>query len=618
MKRDRESRERKEKEMKQTKRIISALLTLVMMLSVCLGAVSAAAAGAKIPSPKAGNAETTKTRTTPKYDNSWYKDLTVYQIWCRSFKDSDGDGIGDLEGVYQSLDYLKDLGVDCIWFSPIYPSPQKDYGYDISDYYSINPEYGTMATFKKVLKGAHDRGMRVIMDLVVNHSSDQNQWFIESKKSKDNPYHDWYYWRDPKNGGYPNNWDSLFEGKAWQYDKNLNQYYLHTFAIGQPDLNMGNPEVRNEVKNIMRYWLDMGIDGFREDVIGYLGKDAGLPDGIPLPAATGIEHYDRRPSLDPYLKEFKQDVYNNYDMFTVGEMPMSQVSDALKYGCGNRLDMLISFEQMSADGIVTDYVHVPFSLVRYKKAFRDYQQGLYGKGWNCLYIENHDHARVISRYGSEKFWKESGKSLATSYLMLTGTPFIYQGQEIGMLNTKFKSLDECKDVVTFNNEKTFAKVGIKGQAYLDLVNKTSREHSRTPVQWNESANAGFTTGTPWFGVNSNYKTINVADEQKDPDSILNFYKEALKVRKAYPALSKGSYKEYYPNSESVYCYEKDLGNQKALVICGFNKKDMTFTAPDGFNLLDGKLVLANYDDAPVSKNYIKLRPYECRVYIYNK
>lgn len=602
--------------MKTTKRILCAVLSLIMLMSVCISAISAAAAVK--PSPKAGNAETMKTRSTPKYDNSWYKDLTVYQIWCRSFKDSDGDGIGDLEGVYESLDYLKDLGVDCIWFSPIYPSPQKDYGYDIADYYDINPEYGTMETFKKILKGAHDRGMRVVMDLVINHSSDENEWFKESRKSKDNPYHDWYYWRDGKNGGNPNNWDSLFEGKAWKYDENLDQYYLHIFAEGQPDLNMGNPEVRKEVKNIMRYWLDMGVDGFREDVIGYIAKDEGLPDGIPLPAATGMEHYDRRPALDGYLKEFKEDVYNNYDMFTVGEMPMSGVDDALKYGSGNRLDMLISFDHMTADGIITDYIHVPFSLVRFKKSLREYQEGLYGKGWNCLYIENHDHARVISRYGSEKFWKESGKSLATSYLMLTGTPFIYQGQEIGMLNNKFTSLDQFKDVVTFNNEKTFAKIGITGQTYLDLVNKTSREQSRTPVQWNDSANAGFTTGTPWFTVNSNYKTINVAAEQKDPDSILNFYKKALKVRKAYPALSKGSYKEYYPLSEDVYCYEKDLGDQKALVICGYNKENYKFVAPEGFNLLKGQLVLSNYDDAPVNKNYINLRPYECRVYIYNK
>ena len=597
--------------MKNLKRMLCIFLTTALLAGMCIGAVSAFAAKEK---PKT---VTICSRTEPKYDNSWYKDLTVYQIWCRSFKDSDGDGIGDLEGVYQELDYLKDLGVDCIWFSPIYPSPQKDYGYDIADYYGINPEYGTMETFEKVMKGAHDRGMKVVMDLVINHTSDQHQWFQESRKSKDNPYHDWYFWRDPKNGSYPNNWDSLFEGKAWKYDENLGQYYLHVFAEGQPDLNMDNPEVRNEVKKIMRYWLDKGVDGFREDVISYISKDPGLPDGIPLPAATGIEHYDKGPNLDSYLKEFKQDVYNNYNMFTVGEMPQSKPADALTYGCGKRLDMLISFDQMTADGIVTDYVHVPFSLVRYKRAWRDWQTQLSGKGWNCLYIENHDHARVISRYGSEHYWKESGKTLATSYLMLTGTPFIYQGQEIGMLNTHFNSLDECKDVVTFNNEKTFAKVGVTGQRYLDLVNKTSREHARTPVQWDDSKNAGFTTGTPWFGVNPNYKTINVAAEQKDPDSILNYYKKALKVRKAYPALSKGSYKEYYPASEKIYCYEKDYGDQKALVICSFSKQDIPFVAPTGFDLSKGTLVLQNYPDAPAGSRSCTLRPYECRVYIYN-
>lgn len=597
--------------MKSTKRILCLLLSLALLLSVVVSATSIIA--------KPNQASTMETSLQPKYDNSWYKDLTIYQIWCRSFKDSNGDGIGDLEGVYQSLDYLKDLGVDCIWFSPIYPSPQKDYGYDISDYYGINPEYGSLATFKKVLDGAHARGIRVIMDLVMNHSSDQNPWFLESKKSKDNPYHDWYYWRDPKDGGAPNNWDSLFEGKAWKYDEHLGQYYLHTFSEGQPDLNLSNPQVRNEFKKIMRYWLDMGVDGFREDSIGFIAKDEGLPDGIPLPGVTGFEHYSCRPKMDDYLKEFKQDVCNNYNMFTIGELPQTaHVNDVLKYGCGNRLDMIISFDQMSADGLFTDYLPIGFSLVRYKKAFREYQEGLYGKGWNCPYIENHDHARVISRYGSEKYWKESGKSLAASYLMLTGTPFVYQGQEIGMLNTKFNSLDECKDVVTHNNAKTFAKFGIQGQAYLNIVNKTSREHSRTPVQWDESKNAGFTTGTPWFAVNPNYKTINVSDELKDPDSILNFYKQAIQVRKLYPALSHGSYKEYYPTSEQVYCYEKDLGNQKALVICGFNKQNMTFVAPDGFDLTKGNLVLKNYKDAPAGKKSCTLRPYECRVYVYNK
>ncbi len=579
--------------------------------------IMAAASALGLPALGCRGARAATEKEKPERDNSWYQDLTVYQIWCRSFKDSDGDGIGDLEGVYEQLDYLKDLGVDCIWFSPIYPSPQKDYGYDIADYYNINPEYGDMETFRKVLDGAHERGMKVVMDLVVNHTSDENQWFLESKKSKDNPYHDWYFWRDPKDGKEPNNWVSLFEGKAWKYDKDLDQYYLHVFAEGQPDLNMDNPEVRNEVKKILKYWLDMGVDGFREDVIGYISKKPGLPNGIPLPTATGIENYDRGPNLSKYLMEFQNEVYDHYDMFTVGEMPMSGTKDALKYGNGQGLDMLISFEHMTADGIVTDYVHVPFSLRRYKKSLRVWQEALYGKGWNCLYIENHDHARVISRYGSEKYWKQSGKTLATSYLCLTGTPFIYQGQELGMLNTKFKDLSECKDVVTFNNEKTFAKFGIKGRPYLKLVNKTSREHSRTPVQWDDSPNAGFTTGTPWFGVNENYKTINAKAEAEDPDSILNYYKKAIRVRKEYPSLSKGKYKEFYTRSQKLYCYEKELNGEKALVICSFSTRKQNFKAPKGYDLTHGRLVLQNYEDAPTEAKTCTLRPYECRVYVYN-
>ena len=603
--------------MKHAKKFLAVALALAMLVSV--SAVALSAWGAE-PGGK-----TTKTVCYPKnpnqvgdYDNSWYKDLTVYQIWCRSFKDSDGDGIGDLEGVYQELDYLKDLGVDCIWFSPIYPSPQKDFGYDIADYYDINPEYGDLATFQKVLNGAHERGMKVIMDLVINHTSDENEWFKESRKSRDNPYHDWYFWRDGKNGKNPNNWNSLFEGKAWKYDENLDQYYLHIFAEGQPDLNMDNPAVRNEVKKIMRYWLDMGVDGFREDVITYISKDEGLPDGIPIPVAAGMEHYDRGPNLQKYLTEFQRDVYDHYNMFTVGEGPMTGVKDAIKYATGpdKVLDMMISFEHVSADCIATDWIKIPFSLPRMKKSFREWQEGLYGKGWNCLYLENHDHARIISRYGDENYWKESGKMLCTTYMCLTGTPFIYQGQEIGMLNNHLSSLEECKDVLTYNNYKLAGKIGLSEKQFMNLSNKVSRENARTPVQWDSSANGGFTTGTPWFGVNDNYSWLNVAVEQQDPDPILNFYKKAVKTRKQYPALSKGSYTEYYPNDKNIYCYEKDYNGQKALVICSYANKDLSFKAPSGFDLTQGNMVLGNYKDAPARSSGCTLRPYESRVYIF--
>lgn len=560
----------------------------------------------------------------PKYDNSWYKDLVVYQIWCRSFKDSNGDGIGDLNGVYQELDYLKSLGVNCIWFSPIYPSPQADYGYDVSDYYGINPEYGTMKDFDRLLNACHKKGIKVIMDLVINHTSDECRWFQESKKGDNNPYHDWYFWRKGKvvNGKRqpPNNWDSMFEGKAWEYDPKQDEYYLHLFSKKQPDLNMDNPEVRNEVKKIMRFWLNKGVDGFREDSITMISKDEGLPDGVPLPAATGVEHYFQGPHFQEYMQEFQHDVLDNYNCFTVGETGISTPTSAIRYTTGNYkiLDMLITFDHMGADSLFTDKIPTVFNLPYLKTCYTVWQQRLYGKAWYCLYLENHDHARIISRYGSEKYWKESGKTLATMYMCLTGTPFIYQGQEIGMLNYPYKHMSELKDVSTINDYNTYKSLGLSEDQYVEkVVDRVSRENARTPVQWDSTANAGFTTGTPWNVVNPNYPTINVEAEKKDPDSILNYYRKLVAVRQKTPALSKGKYQIFYPTSTKIYCYEKTYQGQKALVICSFSDKNYEFLAPDGYDLTKGDLVLHNYKDAPSSAKSCKLRPYECRVYLYN-
>lgn len=553
-------------------------------------------------------------------DNQWYKKCSFYQIWTRSFKDGNGDGIGDLYGVLRKLDYIKSLGVDGIWFSPIYPSPNADYGYDISNYKDISSDYGTLEVFKKVLDEAHKRGLKIIMDLVINHTSDEHDWFKESKKSTDNPYHDYYIWRKGKGKDGkkpPNNWLSCFEGGAWEYNSDIEEYYLHVFAKKQPDLNMDNPKVREEVKSIMRFWLDMGVDGFREDVITYISKAEGLPNGFPLPIATGMEHYNKGPHLHEYLTEFRQ-VINQYNCFVVGESPMTSSKDALDFTAGDNkeLDMMISFDHMQADCFITDTIATKFNLKKMKKAFSRWQKDLYGKAWNALYIENHDHPRIISRYGNEKFRVESGKMLATMCYMQSGTPFIYQGQEIGMVNNHLDDINKFKDVVTFNNQRIFKKFGFSDKKILDIMNKTSRENARTPVQWDSSDYAGFSTAEPWFGVNPNYKEINVEAEEKDPDSILNYYRKLLKVRKENPVIIYGDYKEHFADSPVVYCYERNYEGQRALVVCSFDDETLTFHAPQGFDLTKGELLLGNYNDAPAKKDIFALRPYEARVYLY--
>ena len=548
----------------------------------------------------------------------WYKELVVYQIWPRSFCDSNGDGIGDLQGVYSKLDYLQSLGVNAIWFSPVYPTPNADYGYDIADYRNINPEYGTLDDFKMVLEGAHERGMKVIMDLVVNHTSDEHEWFKESMKGEDNPYHDYYFWRKGKDGKKPpNNWLSTFEGGAWEYNEELDKYYLHVFAKKQPDLNMDNPKVREEVKDIMRFWLDMGVDGFREDVITFISKAEGLPNGFPLPAATGIEHYKKGPHLDEYLMEFRRDVIDKYDCFVVAEGPMMTTSFALPYikeGPNQTLNMMFHFQHMEADCLVTDWVKVPFSLKKMKSAFSRWQYELYGKGWNALYIENHDHPRIINRYGSLDYRVESGKMLAAMYMLQCGTPFIYQGQEIGMTNVNLTRLDEFKDVLTFNNHNLFKKLGYNEERFVQHANKVSRETARSPVQWSAEENAGFTTGTPWFNICDNYKEINVEAADKDPDSILNFYRKLIKFKKENEVAIYGKYQEFYKNSSSLYVYERVLGNEKLLVVCSFKENSVKFKAPAGYDLTKGELVLSNYCDNKIVNNGFVTKPYEVRVY----
>lgn len=551
-------------------------------------------------------------------DNKWYKDICVYQIWPRSFCDGNGDGIGDLEGVYSKLDYIKDLGVDCIWFSPLYPSPNADFGYDIADYKNIHPEYGDLDLFKKVLDGAHERGIKVIMDLVVNHTSDECDWFQKSRRRIE-PYTDYYIWRKGRDGGKkpPNNWLSMFEGGAWEYDEMRGEYYLHVFAKKQPDLNHDNPKVREEVKEIMKFWLDMGVDGFREDVITFISKKEGLPNGFPIPSACGMEHYINGPHIHEYLREYRE-VAKQYDCFCVGEAPMMTPETALKYiteGENQELDLMFHFQHMEADCIMMDFIHVPFSLTRMKKAFTRWQNMLKGKAWNTLYIENHDHPRIISRYGSEAYRTESGKMLAAMYMLQQGTPFIYQGQEIGMTNISLPDLDMYEDVFVKNNYNVFKKIfGKKRCEHLARI--STRDNARTPIQWTGGENAGFTTGKPWFYINPNYKEVNAEKELSDPNSLLNFYKKLIRFRKENEIVLKGDYKEYYANSKNLYVYERTYNNQRMLVICSFTEKGVAFEAPEGYDLSKGVKVLGNYESEHICGNGFKTRPYEMRVYMF--
>ena len=550
----------------------------------------------------------------------WYKEMAVYQIWPRSFCDGNGDGVGDLKGILSKLDYIKSLGVDAIWFSPLYESPGKDHGYDISDYRKIASYFGTNDDFKAVLDGAHERGLKVIMDLVINHTSDQHEWFKQSK-NPDSPYRDYYFWRKGRCGNKlpPNDWQSNFSGSAWEFDEEADAWYLHLFAKEQPDLNHDNPKVRQEVKDIMKFWLDMGVDGFREDVITYISKDEGLPDGLPIPIIGGMEHYMDGPHLHDYLAEFKHDVLDNYDTVTIGEAPMMTTKKALKHiteGPEQVLNMMFSFQHMEADCFLNSWLHTPFNLKKLKKIYNDWQTSLYGKAWNANYLENHDQPRVISRYGNEKFRVESGKMLATMYICLCGTPFIFQGQEIGMTNISLPSIDMYEDVSTVTVYKMVSKI-LPKDTTMKMARYASRDNARTPVQWSAEKNAGFTTADkPWFHINPNYTEINVEAAEKDPDSILHYYRKLLKFRKENEIVIYGQYNEHFRNRKDLYVYSRHYKDQRMLVICSFSENEMLFTAPDGFNLSEGELAMCTYNNATTNGNKCVLKPYEARVYLF--
>ena len=559
--------------------------------------------------------------TINNVERTWWKEMVVYQIWPRSFKDGNGDGIGDLKGVLEKLEYIRSLGADAIWFSPLYVSPQKDYGYDIADYRNIAPEYGTLDDFKAVLEKAHSLGLRIIMDLVVNHTSDQHKWFLESRKGgEDNPYKDYYIWRKGKgkNGKKPpNNWTSMFPGPGWKYDEVRGEYYLHLFATEQPDLNMDNPKVREEVKDIMRFWLDMGVDGFREDVITLISKKEGLPNGFFLmPAARGMEHYVNGPHIHEYLQEFKS-VWGSYDAMTVGEAPMMKPKVALKYVSEPNKDlcMMFHFQHMECDCLFFSWVRTRFRLKKLKKVYANWQNTLYGKGWNALYIENHDQPRIISRYGNERFRVESGKMLATMYLGQGGTPFIYQGQEIGMLNIPMERLEDYEDVSTHTSYALFKKFGLSDKKLMKIANYASRDNARTPVQWTDGKNAGFTDGEkPWFFINKNYKEINVEAALKDENSLLNYYKKLIALRKEYPVFVYGDFRLHYPRHKKLFVYERSLEGQRLLVCLNFSETDTPMALPKGVSLENAKLLIGNYEGVDPADCSL-LKPYEARIYL---
>ncbi|MBE0068150.1 glycoside hydrolase family 13 protein [Thermoanaerobacterium thermosaccharolyticum] len=554
---------------------------------------------------------------------AWWKESVVYQIYPRSFKDSNGDGIGDLRGIIEKLDYLKFLGVDVLWLCPIYKSPNCDNGYDISNYKDIMDEFGTMEDFDELLFEAHKRGLKILMDLVVNHTSDEHIWFINSRKSKDNEYRDYYIWRKGKDGKEPNNWGSSFSGSAWEYDEATDMYYLHCFAKKQPDLNWENEKVRKEVQDIVKWWLDKGIDGFRMDVINMISKDQRFPDGIvPEGGLYGdmSPYVMNGPRVHEYLKELNEKVLSKYDIMTVGETPCVTPEIAIDYvgEDRNELNMVFSFEHMDIDKDVINLTKKPLDLVELKKIMSKWQKGMSDRGWNSLYWNNHDQPRVVSRFGNDtEYWDKSAKMLATCLHMQQGTPYIYQGEEIGMTNVRFQDIEDYRDIAVINgyNEEVIIK-GRSHEQYMQYIYDFSRDNARTPMQWDDSDNGGFTTGKPWIKVNPNYTKINVAKQIGDKDSILNYYRRLIKLRKENEIIIYGDFELILPDDKNIFSYTRKLNDEMLLVICNFTSNNVEFSLPDNINYVDKNLLISNYDVANDDNiENFELRPYESRVYL---
>ena len=545
---------------------------------------------------------------------AWWKEAVVYQIYPRSFCDSNGDGIGDLNGITSKLDYLRELGIDVIWLSPVYKSPNDDNGYDISDYEDIMTEFGTMDDFDKMLAAAHERGIKIVMDLVVNHTSDEHPWFVESRSSKDNEKRDYYIWKEGKDGKEPTNWGSAFSGPAWKYDEKTDMYYLHLFSVKQPDLNWENPKVRKEVFDMMTRWCEKGIDGFRMDVISLISKPEGYPDAKVVGLYGDMGICANGPKVHDYLKEMNEKVLSKFDIMTVGETAGVTLEEAKKYANtdGSELNMVFQFEHMDLDGGEKfKWSTKPMPLVPLKENLSKWQKGLDGVAWNSLYFCNHDQPRIVSRLGDESdaYRELSAKCIATCLHMMQGTPYIYQGEELGMTNTVFNSVDDFRDLESINAYRELVESGLyTDEDMFPKIAHKSRDNARTPMQWDASENAGFTTGTPWIAVNPNYKKINVADQLKREDSVFNYYKKLIRLRKENEIIVYGNYELLLPEDENIFAYTRTLDNQKLLVVCNFSKSEQKF---DFSGYENAKVLISNYNRDAREDGILK--PYEATV-----
>lgn len=552
-------------------------------------------------------------------EKRWWKESVVYQIYPRSFCDSNGDGIGDLNGITGKLDYLKELGIDVIWLSPVYKSPNDDNGYDISDYQAIMDEFGTMEDFDRMLATAHEKGIKIMMDLVVNHTSDEHKWFIESRKSTDNPYRDYYIWRPAKeDGSLPNNWGSCFSGPAWEYDKTTDMYFLHLFSKKQPDLNWDNPAVRQDVFDMMNWWLKKGVDGFRMDVISLISKEPGLPD-----KETGINGYAtfnvsaNGPHVHEYLQEMRQKALTNADTITVGECSGVTLEEAKKYARSDEkeLNMVFQFEHMDVDSDekAGKWTTRKMELRNLKKILTRWQKGLQDIAWNSLYWENHDQPRSVSRFGndSDEYREISAKMLATCIHMMQGTPYVYQGEELGMTNCPFNTLDNFRDLESINAFHELTEQGkMTEEDMMAAIGYKGRDNARTPMQWDDSAYAGFSTTNPWIMVNPNYTKINAKDQVNREDSVFKYYQKLIKLRHESELIVYGTYDLILDDDKDIYAYIRTLGDEKLIVYCNFSENTREVELPEEF--VNKKVLISNYSDAKANQK-ITLRPYEAIV-----
>ena len=551
-------------------------------------------------------------------EKKWWKESVVYQIYPRSFKDSNGDGIGDINGITEKMGYLQELGVDVIWLSPVYQSPNDDNGYDISDYQAIMEEFGTMEDFDRMLAAAHEHGLKLVMDLVVNHTSDEHPWFVESRKSVDNPYRDYYIWRPGKDGKEPNNWGSCFSGPAWKYDPQTEMYYLHLFSEKQPDLNWDNPKVRQEVFDMMNWWLNKGVDGFRMDVISLISKKPDLPDGpVGINGYASFNEPANGPHVHEYLQEMREKVLNRKETITVGECSGVTLEEAKKYASsdGKELNMVFQFEHMDVDADAnTKWTDKKMDLRDMKEVLTRWQKGLEDIAWNSLFWENHDQPRSISRYGNDspEYREVSAKMLATCLHMMQGTPYVYQGEELGMTNVPFTSIDQFRDLDSINayRELVEEQKVFTSEEMMRYLRYKSRDNARTPFQWDDSENAGFSTGTPWIMVNPNYKEINAKDQLEREDSVFHYYQKLIRLRKEQEVIVYGTYDLLLPDSKEIYAYTRTLGEEKLLVVCNFYEPEVSFEMPEEF--IGGTCLISNYPEVSL-KAEMTLRPYEAFV-----